>query len=350
MYRYIKTLNSYIDNQFEDNNYSMDKILTLQSTLLTSTVKHNTRILFKLDSHIADSIINTYIANSDVKFIYRFGIKNMSYEDYNTLTSTIDIHFNEVSESWGVGLGDFEIENENGVTWNSANTNDLWSTVGGKYTTVGAIVHSVDLFDYNSGKDFYFDVDLTDLITEMTATELKTKGIIIKFSDAIEDELSDFITFEFSSANENNDLPTNKILPGLYVIETESNIFTTITDEERLTNSNRFDAIIKILNRGKYEKTTNIVLPITILDSSISTSIGLIPGINSTYKIIDYYSNVTVIPIDSANTIKYLDNKLYFDIDPSVLKSGRTYKFVPIFKTDGDLEIQTSLKVIFEMR
>lgn len=350
MYKYIKTVSSYIDNQFDENNFSADPIITLQSTLLSPSIKHNSRMLFKFDTTLSNSEIQTLLDDASVKFIYRAVVSNIEVEDTSAfLSDKITILIYPLTKNWKNGIGDYDNKNQSGVSWNNFNTDSPWDISGGDFiTTTEYIFDNFNIFEYNESQ-YFFDLDLTSIIKAQTPQNLKDYGFIIKFSDTMENILSNFITFNLKSPNIKHISKTSKVLPGLFIKYPEIN-FDTITDEDRLTDENRFDAIINIKNRGLFDKSFNIKFPIKILDSSISSSNKLIPGNLSTYKIIDYYTNITIIDEDSINNlICYKNGKVYYDIDPSLLISGRTYKFIPILKTDGNLSIQTNISVKFEV-
>ena len=356
MNKWINVKDTYIRNTQPEFNFSLDTIVTLESKLIehspTYTTKSNTRIFFKIDSYEHRHNIQEMLNDENVRFIYRIAISDIQVERFSDAPANVNIEIHRVIKPWERGLGDYDIENTKGISWNNYKTDTPWTNKGGDIDyNQDYLIIPIDLIGDNMEEYFYIDLDITDLVKDCTYNELINNGFLIKFDDDVEMITKNIATFNFQSAL--NTKATKPIVSGLYVTILEENIFDTPIESDHLLTENMInDMVVYVDNLGSYDVEYPILLNVKLLDSSINSDVVVIPDASTSYKIVDYYSNITIIEPDfDNNTIKYKNGKLYFELDPSIFKSHRKYKFIPIWvTTDTKKKIVNNKNIIFDIQ
>jgi len=354
MIKLINTIDTYIKNIEPNNNYSLDTITTLESEVINSNgidvIKSNTRILFKLDDYNIDYNFQNLLNDPNAKFIYRLAIADININKFTTAISTVDIEIHKLTKPWKRGLGDYDTVNETGVTWNNYDTNKPWDNEGGDIDySNDYLTLNIDIIGDNMEENYYIDLDITSLVRNSTYIELINNGFIIKFSEDLETVDSSVASFNFHSAiNTDESLPVSS---GFYTVIKENDIFNeniNIDNNSYLTTDKLNSIVTYVDNIGTYDLQYPIFFNVKLVDIN-NTKKQIYPSAMSSYKIIDYFSNITIINPDfEYNTIKCINNKLFYELDSSIFKKNRTYKFVPVWvTTDTNQKIVHNEVIIF---
>lgn len=169
----------------------------------SSVEKSRILIQFPITDISSDRTISSIPASGSVKFFLRiFNVKH-PFSVPKDYTASIAV----VSQSWDEGYGlDMEAYADNGwsanlkgagATWTYATSGTVWSSSGGTFLT-----SSGRIFDF-SFKDGTEDIelDVTNVVEDWIAGNLKNYGFMIKLSGSLEDgdKFRSFYTKKFSA-------------------------------------------------------------------------------------------------------------------------------------------------------
>jgi len=341
-------------SMYPDKNTGLDQILELgkiaigepviqgDSTVFYDTT-YNSRVLLKFDL----SEITSMVSSGKITNPYYYLTLKATY----TLNLPIDytIHAYAVSGSWNNGRGYF---NNNpsiteGVSWKYTNSKlegNQWLTSSynvGSTGSYGSIAGGPTWYQaYSGSQRFLYTVpdvrmDVTRIVKAWTSGSVPNDGFVLKFSDIVEQDLSQISSIQFFSTDSHT-----IFIPRLEVYWDD----TDYSGTGSLSQIPSDDYVLYLKNiRDSYaeEEKPKIRLGVrekypamTYATSSAYLNTKRLPT-NSFYQIQDVVTDDVIIPFHPSGTKVSCDtNGNWFRIDCNSLMPERYYKFV--FKSEFD--------------
>lgn len=307
-------------------NAGLDEILEVRSYPDDDGIGRSSRILIKFSDRDIDSALSTKVSGSYSASLHLYLADGIQLpQDY-----TVESH--RITGSWlqGTGkLGDSP-SNTTGVTWVAKEPGIKWLSPGSDYAVDSnsssqkfSIISSLDL-----------DLDVTNYITSYSSGSITNDGLVLKFQDSQENELTSSIKLKYFGANTSTIFP-----PYLEFKWDDSNYDSTLstlnTDIATVTIKNHKEKYIdsdiarfRLSARPKYPTRAFSTGSIYLTESKLP--------VNSYYGIKDEFSEEMIIDFDTNYTKISADNNgSYFDLYMDTLQPERYYRLLVKTTLDG---------------
>jgi hypothetical protein len=290
---------------------------------------------------LSQSLYNGTIGMADARLL----LKESQSEE---IPLEYTIYANPISGSWEMGIGTrFDTITTKGVTWNyregdtkldwlqntlasGSDSNPNNGTGGTWYLASG----STQSFEYQSAD---ITMDLKPMLRGWMSGSIPNDGLIIKFSDSLENDTEDYGVLKLFS-KETNTIYQPKIRIGW---NDQSFITGSLT---QLVASDIKIGITNLKKEYKAETTPTMrifareLYPLkTFTNTFAYTDIKYLPQ-TSYYQIKDFASDDIIIPFSNYSKLNCDSNGNYIKLNLSNWEAGRVYKIE--FKIDNDGDVQ----------
>jgi hypothetical protein len=327
--------------QQPNQNTGLDEILEI-SKLYYGNIKDVSRTLLKFEvGFLSSSLVDNTIKMEEATLI----LKETKSEE---VPLDFTLYAYPISQSWQMGNGTrFDNVSTQGVTWNyrEGDTKLDWlqntlaagsdsnpnNGTGGTWHLVSGSTQS---FEYQSAD---ITMDLKPMLRVWMSGSIPNDGLIIKFSDSLENDTEDYGVLKLFSKE------TNTIYQPKIRIGWDDQSFITGSLTELVAS----DIKVGITNLKKeYKAETNPTMRIfarelyplkTFTNTFAYTDIKYLPQ-TSYYQIKDFASDDIIIPFSDYSKLNCDSNGNYIKLNLSNWEAGRVYKIE--FKIDNDGDVQ----------
>lgn len=196
MYQFVTaSKDASIYKQNNNQNTGLDEILEVGKTYY-GTIQETIRSLIRFD------ITNVTSSFGDANLI-------MYLDEANEIPLDYTLFAFPVSQSWDMGIGTkFDEITTEGVTWRNR-TSDRWSTGSFSANTTGSADGGGTWYTSSqASQDFAYqtadvEMDVSSIITAWQSGSFPNEGLILKFSDANENDNEDYGILQFFSKETN---------------------------------------------------------------------------------------------------------------------------------------------------
>jgi hypothetical protein len=327
--------------QQPNQNTGLDEILEI-SKLYYGNIKDVSRTLLKFEvGFLSSSLVNNAIKMEEATLI----LKETKSEE---VPLDFTLYAYPISQSWQMGNGTrFDNVSTQGVTWNyregdtkldwlqntlasGSDSNPNNGTGGTWYLASG----STQSFEYQSAD---ITMDLKPMLRGWMSGSIPNDGLIIKFSDSLENDTEDYGVLKLFS-KETNTIYQPKIRIGW---NDQSFITGSLT---QLVASDIKIGITNLKKEYKAETTPTMrifareLYPLkTFTNTFAYADIKYLPQ-TSYYQIKDFASDDIIIPFSNYSKLNCDSNGNYIKLNLSNWEAGRVYKIE--FKIDNDGDVQ----------
>ena len=322
-------------------NAGLDEILEVRSYPDDDGIGRSSRILIKFSDRDIRSALSTKVSGSYSASLHLYLADGAQLpQDY-----TLEAH--RISGSWlqGTGkLGDSPA-NTTGVTWTAREPGNNWAIAGCDFTDDSN--SSSQTFNLLSNLDI--DIDVTSYITSFEGGSINNDGIVLKFEDTQENELTSSINLKYFGSNTSTIFPPYLELKwddssynsSLSTLSTDIATVSIKNQKEKYTDSDV--ARFRLSARPKYPSRT-------FTTSSIYLTENKLPE-NSYWGIKDEYSEEMIIDFDTQFTKISADNtSSYFDVYMDTLQPERYYRLLVKTTLDGSTVVLDNKNVFKVVR
>jgi hypothetical protein len=327
--------------QQPNQNTGLDEILEI-SKLYYGNIKDVSRTLLKFEvGFLSSSLVDNTIKMEEATLI----LKETKSEE---VPLDFTLYAYPISQSWQMGKGTrFDNVSTQGVTWNyrEGDTKLDWlqntlaagsdsNPNNGTGATWYLVSGSTQSFGYKSTD---ISMDLKPMLRVWMSGSIPNDGLIIKFSDSLENDTEDYGVLKLFS-KETNTIYQPKVRIGWDSQNYVTGSLTALTSE---------DIKIGIVNLKKeYKVGTNPTMRIfarelyplkTFTNKFSYNNIKYLPQ-TTYYQIKDFASNDIIIPFSDYSKIDCDANGNYIKLNLSNWEAGRVYKIE--FKVDNGGDIQ----------
>lgn len=322
-------------------NAGLDEILEVRSFPDDDGIGRSSRILIKFSDRDINSALSTIVSGPYSASLHLYLADGIQLpQEY-----TVEAH--RINGSWlqGTGkLGDSPA-NTTGVTWTAKEPGINWTTPGGDFTVDSN--SSSQKFDLISSLDL--DIDITGYINSYSGGSIDNDGIILKFQDSQENELTSSINLKYFGTN------TSTIFPPYLELKWDdsnydSSLNTLNTDIATVTIKNHKEKYIDS-DIARFRLSARPKYPVkTFSTGSVYLTENKLP-VNSYWGIKDEFSEEMIIDFDSNYTKISADNtSSYFDIYMDTLQPERYYRLLIKTTLDGSTVVLDNKNVFKVVR
>ena len=328
--------------QQPNQNTGLDEILEI-SKVYYGNIKDTSRPLIQFDLEILSaSLSNNSLGMADAKLI----LKQTESEEI-PLEYTIYVY--PISGSWEMGKGTrFDAISTTGATWNyregdsklewlengygdnsTSNPND------GTGATWYTLYSSSQYFNYQTAD---IEMNVKNMIQAWISGSIPNNGLILKYSNAFENNTSDYGILKFFS-KETHTIYQPKIRIGWDDQSYATGSLTQLTAKDIKVGVTNLKKSYKVNSIAKLRIFGRELYPLKTFSNSFSYStIKYLPK-NSYYQIRDFASNDVIVPFSEYSKLNCDTDGNYILLNLSNWEADRVYKIE--FKVDfGQGEIQ----------
>lgn len=328
--------------QQPNQNTGLDEILEV-SKIYYGTIKDVSRALLKFDlSTLSQSVSNGTINLGEVTLVLR-----------DTKSEEIPLEYTiyayPISGSWEMGKGTrFDDITTSGVTWNyregdSKNrwlpTNTFATGSSGNYNGLGGVYYTASFatqtFNYEKAD---IQMNIKSMVSAWLSGSRPNDGIIIKYSNAVEEDTQDYGILKFFS-KETHTIHQPKIRVGWndQIFQTGSLTAQSATNVK--VNVNDIKKSYKVNTTPKIRILARDLYPLKTFTKQFAYSTNNYLPTSSYYQIKDFASNDVIIPFGEYSKLSCDSTGNYFNLNLSNWEIGRVYKVE--FKVDfGNGDVQ----------
>jgi len=306
----------YKDTSRVSQNTGLDELLEVQKYVDGENTTHISRALLKFDTtDISASLVSGDITNPSYYL-------NLRLVDATELPIDYTIYAYPVSESWDMGQGTYSDSpiDTVGVSWkyrDSLSTGTAWASTGSEYYTDNS---GSELFSYREAD---VRMDITSIVEGWMSGSLN-EGIVIKHSDAYENDVNSYGRLQFFSKETNTIYsPTLETVWDDHIFSTGSiEALTGLNKIISLTNMQRtykMNSRVQLRVRGRIEfpeKSFTVTNPYLVNNYLPETTY---------YSIIDVEHNNVIIPFDSGTQLSLDSSGNYFNLWMDSFQPERFY-------------------------
>lgn len=312
IYKNLPTLNAGADPQLELFKYRKGEIIPSQSFEFDEWPESTySRILMKIDT--------THLnVGTHHLMLHLSTLSNL------TLTERIKFNIHPLLEDWKAGSGN---RNDipyvrNGANWNTSDGENEWTS---EYYDDNVSIE----YDFNPDDD-YFTIDISGIVNSWINNDYPNYGIILKFSDEIEESLDDSLKIRFYG-RETNSIYEPTIISYYEDTAYDGTIFTPDVE----TSVDKLDFIISNI-KTKYIQGTDITLNVNVVnrytrrsyDTQLNTNnlTNILLPTTSYYQLTDTITGKPVVPMNENGTkINKSDNGYVIHISTDNILPNRFY-------------------------
>jgi len=327
-----------IYNDYKKMNTGLDQVLEIRKSFYkinegTIAETHTTqssisRILIKFDlTEISSSVSAGSISNA------KYYLK-LNPCDAQRLALDYTVEAYAISQSWDMGNGfkaSSPMVTENGASWLFRMTGSLWT---GSLTnsTGGATFYS----DVSSSQTFSYEsngilMDVTSIVNAWMNGTKPNEGFILKYSNAIENDIKEYGAMTFFSRD------TNTIYPPTLQVRWDDSTFSTASLTE-LSSTDLDDVVFSVKGlKERYTKGEKPKIRLMARDrypakmyvTSSRYSLNKYLPSSSYYAIKDAHTEEIIIPFDTGSTkISCDSNGNYLNLWTSGMQPERYYRLM----------------------
>lgn len=322
-------------------NAGLDEILEVRSYPDDDGIGRSSRILIKFSDRDINSALNTKVSGSYSASLHLYLADGIQLPQEYTLEA------HRISGSWlqGTGkLGDSPA-NTTGATWTTREPGVNWVASGCDFTDDSN--SSSQTFNLLSNLDI--DIDITNYISSFEEGSINNDGLVLKFEDSQENELTSSINLKYFGAN------TSTIFPPYLEFKWDDSIYSSSLDT---INTDIITVSIKNLKEkyvdsdiARFRLSARPKYPTrTFTTSSIYLTENKLPE-DSYWGIKDEYSEEMIIDFDTQYTKISADNtSSYFDVYMDTLQPERYYRLLVKTTLDGSTVVLDNRNVFKVVR
>jgi hypothetical protein len=321
--------------QQPNQNTGLDEVMEI-GKVYYGNIKDISRALIKFEiGYISQSLSQGSIQMKEAELI----LKETQSEE---IPLEYTLYAYPVSQSWEMGIGSrFDNVSTAGVTWNyregdskldwlintleaGSDSNPNNGTGGTWYTSYG----STQAFNYQTAD---IQMDITNMVRAWISGSITNDGLIIKHSDARENNTQDYgIVRVFSK--ETNTIYQPKIRIGWDDQSFVTGSLTALTADDIKVGVTNFKKEYKIGTTPKIKLFGRELYPLKTFANKFSYNTTKYLPTSSYYQIRDFASNDIIIPFGDYSKISCDESGNYINLNLSNWEAGRVYKIE--FKVD----------------
>jgi hypothetical protein len=329
--------------QQPDQNCGLDEVLEV-SKVYYGNIKDVSRALLKFD--IAS--FSSSLSAGSVGFEEATLIMRETESEELPLDFTINIH--PISQSWEMGKGTrFDNIETAGVTWNYREgdsslrwvnvVNDgipvFFGTSTGSFAGRGGVWYS----DLSSTQNFSYktkdiNANITSIVQSWLSGSIDNEGIIVKHTNDVEDNISDYGILKFFS-KETNTIHQPKLRIGWDDVSFLTGSLTELTSESIKVGIKNFKKEYKVNTTPKLRVVGRDLYPIKTFSSTAQYGITKYLPTTSYYQIKDYHSDDVIVPFSDYTKLSCDSTGNYFNLNLSNWEVDRVYKIELKVTIDG---------------
>ena len=322
-------------------NAGLDEILEIRSYPDDDGIGRSSRILIKFSDRDINSALSTKVSGAYSASLHLY------LADGLQLPQEYELEAHSIDTPWlqGTGkLGDSPA-NTTGVTWVAKEPGNNWTSPGCDFTDNSN--SSSQIFNLLSNLDV--DIDVSKYIKSFENGSIDNNGILLKFHDNQENELTSSINLKYFSSN------TSTIFPPYLELKWDDSSYNSTLDElstdiatvniknqkEKYIDSDI--ARFRLSARPKHPTRSFTTSSIYLTESKLPE--------NSYWGIKDEFSEEMIIDFDTKFTKISADNKSsYFDVYMDTLQPERYYRLLVKTTLDGSTVVLDNKNVFKVVR
>lgn len=293
-------------------NTGRDEILEINKTyILGQTDIARPLIKFNVDEISAD-ILSGDITISSVELI-------LKETESSEIPMEYTIYGYPISQSWDMGIGTKfdEISTQN-VTWNNATTAVSWSMAGGDYLNSYIVSQSLEYLTTD------LNIDISLPLNAWLSGSIPNHGIILKLSDAKENDTNDYGSLKYFS-KETNTVYQPKLRIGWDDATFSTGSLPELIAEDIIVTFKRLkshykvgsEATIRVFGREKYPMKTYV-------NEYTYNDVTFLPS-TTYYQVRDAQTDEIIIPFSDYSKVSCDDGGNFFNLNLKNWETNRNY-------------------------
>lgn len=246
----------------------------------------------------------------------------LNFASASNLDSTQVLYAYPISQSWDEGTSYFYQTPKNvrdGASWYSASTSVAWSVTGSDWIT--SVSGSVSLIEHPL-TDVVMDV--TDIVTAMSASTIPNYGFLLKLDDATEQSVTDKANCKFFGKQ------THTIFAPLLEVVVDNEPYVTgslkvLTSSSAEIANTSLKSSYKVGEKDQIRFLVRDKYPLKVFDTTQRYKGKFCLPQNTYYEIKDVAAQTIVYPADEYSRLSCDANGSYFILDTTYLFRNRTY-------------------------
>ena len=330
--------------QQPDQNCGLDEVLEV-SKVYYGNIKDVSRALLKFDvSNFSSSLSAGSVGFETATLVMR-------ETDSEELPLDFTINIYPVSQSWEMGKGTrFDNVETAGVTWNYREGDSSLRWVGvidgsgqpvfsgtstGSFAGKGGVWYS----DLSGSQTFSYktqdiNANITSIFQAWLSGSIDNDGIIVKHTNAVEEDTNDYGILKFFS-KETNTIHQPKVRIGWDDVSFVTGSLTELTSENIKVGIKNFKKEYKVNTTPKLRVVGRDLYPIKTFSATAQYGISKFLPTTSYYQIRDYHSNDIIVPFSNYTKLSCDSNGNYFNLNLSNWEVDRVYKIEFKVTIDG---------------